>query len=346
MALNKPIIKKESKPRGKEVGVFLIMIAAVLLLLGSMFALGFINEMVMLFGVLAILAFIYKSSPQLVIELEEYERAVILRYGAFHKVAGPGWVFVLPMVDDPRVVDLRVQTADVEPQEVLTKDNVTLKIDAIIYYKVANPKAAVLNVEDPTDAVLSFVRAHLRDVVGKMELESVISQINIINDLLRKSLEKITEDWGIEVVKVEIQSIELPPDVLKSMHRRKEAEQWRMAQEERARGQAIRIDAIRQSAGKLTDPALQYLYLQALEKVAEGRSSKIIFPIELTHLAERLSSRMGPKVAEKVSEDLREKYDEFVLEETREGRPVDTQEILSSLRKKASSVKTHAKHKT
>ena len=149
---------------------------------------------------------------------------------------------------------------------------------------------------------------------------------------LLQDLKEISEDWGVEVVKVEIQSVVLPEDVMQAMHELKSAEQKKFAAEQMAMAQAIKIDKVREAADKLGDSALQYLYLQALEKIAEGRSNKIIFPIELTHLAERLAGGTKRKKADfnEVADDLREKYDEVLLEETRKK---EADSILKKLKK-------------
>lgn len=328
-----PIIPTK-RPQGREAGAFILFLILAFIALLAIYFLKLIDELILLIGVIIILAVLYFKSPGILIELPEYQRAVILRYGKFHRVAGPGWVFLIPFIDDPRIVDLRVFTSNIEPQKVITKDNIVLTVDAISFLKITDPKAAVINVEEPALAVKAYVEAHLRDIIGKMELESVISQVDMINKLLQKGLEQISKDWGISVVKVEIQSIELPAEVRDAMHQRKAAEQQKYAAEELARAQAIRIDAVRDAAGKLNDPALQYLYLQALEKIAEGRSSKIIFPIELTHLAERLSGRVG-KSFKTTEEELREKYNELLLEKAREGTKLNKSDIIEELRKRA-----------
>jgi regulator of protease activity HflC (stomatin/prohibitin superfamily) len=323
-----------SRPKGSEVGVFVFMVVAAFVLLAAAWYFGAVSSLVALVGVLAVLLFIYSKSAGIVIEVEQYERAVILRYGKFNKVAGPGWVLLLPFIDEPHVVDLRVFTANIQPQRVITKDNIVITLDAIVFLQVTDPKAAVLNITDPRQAAQDYIAAHLRDIVGKMELESVIGQIDLINRLLSRGLEKISKDWGISVVKTEIQRLELPEDVKQAMHDRKAAEQQKYAAEELAKAQAIKIDAVREAAGKLTDPALNYLYLQALEKVSEGRSSKIIFPIELTHLAERLSPRLG-KSTEEVEDELREKYNELLLEKGVKSGKADKKDIIKELKKRA-----------
>ena len=329
-----PVTRPERRPRGKEVGPFILVILVALGLLFAVHFFGYANEFALLIGLLVILGFLYYKSGGIIIELEEYKRAVILRYGKFHRVAGPGWVFLVPFIDDPRIVDLRVFTVNIEPQRVITKDNIVLTVDAITFLKITDPKAAVINIASPKQAVTDYIQAHLRDIIGKMELESVIGQVDVINSLLQKGLERISKDWGISVVKVEIQRIDLPEDVMQAMHYRKSAEQRKYAAEEEARAHAIKIDAVRAAAGKLTDPALQYLYLQTLQKIAEGRSSKIIFPIELTHLAERLSTRFGADYG-KTGEELREKYDEILLEKARMGERLKKSDIIEELRRRS-----------
>lgn len=324
------------RPHGKEVGTFLFIVVLAILALFAVFKLGYISELILLLGIIVVFFYVQSNIPPFIIELEQYERAVILRYGKFLRVGGPGWIFLVPFIDDARIVDLRIMTVDQEftPQNVITKDNIKLVVDAVIYMKIVDPKAAVINIKDPIEAATTYVQAHLRDIIGKMELEAVISDIHVINELLRTGLSKVAHEWGVEVTKVEIQSIELPENVMKAMHDRKAAEQQKYATEELAKAQAIKIDAIRKAAGQLEDPAIQYLYLQALEKIAEGKSSKIIFPLELTHLAERLGSGMSPKQMNQFKQDMRENYNNFILDETREGMPISKDDILKTLKRK------------
>lgn len=332
----KPIraLKPKRKEGNDEVGVFMLLIAIAIVAVIAAFALKLIDEVMLLVGMLAVLLFVYTKSPPLVVELKEYQRAVILRYGKFLKVAEPGWLFLLPFVDEPHVVDMRVITVDEEftPQEVITKDNIKIVIDAVIFLKISDPKAAVLNVADPVDAVRAYVTAHLRDVIGGLNLSEVISDVGRINNELLSAINTISHEWGVQVVKVEIQSIELPEAVQKAMHAHKAAEEHKGAVEEEAKAQKARIIAIGEAAGQLNDPAMQYLYLEALKKVAEGRSAKIIFPLELTHLAERLSGKMALPDKEAMKSDLRKAYDEFILEEANEGR--SPQDVLAALKKK------------
>lgn len=319
--------EKEKEEDVRDVGVFVLIVIAVLIFIGFLIFFNLLSEAMLVVVMLVILGALYLYSPKFIIEVDEYERVVVFRFGRFKRVAGPGWVFLIPYIDNYKMVDLRIQDIDIEPQEVVTKDNIKLLVDALVFIRIADPKAAVLNIENVRRASMEFVRAHLRDVVGKMELEAVISEINLINELLHRGLAEISKEWGVEVTKVEIEAITLPPEVLEAMHERKQAEQRKFAAREEATAHAIRIDAVREAAGKLSDPAMQYLYLQALEKIAEGKSNKIIFPIELTHLADRLATKMGTVPYKEVAEGLREKYSEFELEEGDE-------DLLEDLKKK------------
>jgi regulator of protease activity HflC (stomatin/prohibitin superfamily) len=143
-----------------------------------------------------------------------------------------------------------------------------------------------------------------------MNLDRVISEIGEINKLLQEGLQEVSDDWGVRVDRVEIQKLVLPEELMASMHRKKAAEQDKMATVERAEAQRMTIDAIQSAAGKLTNPALQYLYIQSLQKIAEGKSNKIIFPLELSRLATGLANKLGTSYSEaqdKLVEDYQEK---------------------------------------
>jgi len=277
----------------KQIAVFLALITFVVVaLIATLLFIGF-NVLAIVLVVAVPVIFVYMQSSRMVIQLQEYERGIVFHGGRFKKVAGPGWTFLWPFFDTCTVVDMRVRTADVGPQEVVTKENIRLKIDAILYIKVDDPRAAVLNVKDHEKAAVSYIQANLRDVVGKMKTDDVISNIGMINTQLKKGLEEVSSEWGVKVSKVEIQSIELPPEILKAMHYRKEAEQKRLAAVEQAEAKRATIEAVQSAAGKLTQPTLQYMYLQSLERIADGKSNKIIFPLELSNLASTLASKLG-----------------------------------------------------
>lgn len=303
------------KQAKKESAILVTLIAGIAITFAALYFLKLLTVTAVLVVVLALLVFIYSRASQFIVQVKEYERIVVFRFGKFTRLAGPGWVVLVPFIEAYRLVDLRVKTVDVAPQDTVTKDSVKLIIDAILFIKVTNPVKAVLNVVDYEAAAVHYIRAHLRDIIGKVHTEDVISGIEEINKRLQEGLASVAKDWGIEVVKVEMQSVQLPPEVLAAMHEKRAAVDKKHAAVQRAEAQKLTIDAIQAAAGKLTDPALRYLYLQSLERIAEGKSSKIIFPMELSRLAEGLTKTLTGVPYEKAQGDVLQKYKETVKEE-------------------------------
>ncbi len=309
-----PKKKSRKKDDKRDVFIFLAVVIFGILALITLFYLNIIEELALLVGILLLLGVLYLKMPPFIIEIKDYERAVVFRMGKFLDVYKPGWRVLIPFIDEAVIIDTRVQTIDVPKQKVVTKDEIELTIDAIIYLKVVDVKKAVLKVRDYKEAAVSAAYAHLRDIVGKMTLSEVISNIDKINTLVSKGLVDLTEKWGVHVEKVEIKEVRLPEEVMEAMHKKKAAEEYKKAAEQEALANAIKIDAVREAAGKLNEPALQYLYLEALKKVAEGKSSKILFPVELSKMAERIAGITGRDYRE-IERDLRRQFKEFVKEE-------------------------------
>lgn len=310
----------------KQVAVFFTLIVFIIVAVAVLWFFNLLTIMTILILVLIVLIVTYYRMHTFFVQLQEYERAVVFRMGKFRKIVGPGWVLLIPFIESYKKIDLRERTVDIGAQEVITRDNIKLLIDAIIYLKVSDPKAAIINVLDYERASVSFTQAHLRDVAGKMELDKMISRVDEVNAILQEGLQRVTKDWGILIDKVEIQSIELPPEVISAMHKRKAAEQYKFAAVEEAEARKIHIDAIQAAAGKLTDPTLHYLYLQSLERMAEGKSTKFIFPMELSKLAAGLASRLGEPYA-KAERDVISEYQDRL----KKGERPDT--IIESLQK-------------
>jgi len=303
--------------------IFVLLVAVVVAGIAGLWYFNLFDKpLYFLLFVLVVLIIIYSQSSKYFMVLQEYERAVVFRFGRFQQVAGPGWLVLVPFVDSMVKVDLRVQTLEISPQEVVTKDNIKLTVDAIVYLHVSDPRNAIINVEDYKDATISFIQANLRDVLGKMILEQVISNIDQINTNLNRNLAKTAGAWGIEIDKVEIQTVELPPDVMSAMHKRRAATEEKMAQLQKAEGQKLTITALEEAGSKLTNPTLHYLYLQSLQKIAEGKSTKLIFPLELSKLADNLSTRMKMPYAD-AQEKVVEKYQEIAKESDKSGSIID-----------------------
>jgi len=192
--------------------------------------------------------------------------------------------------------DLRTETIDIPPQEVITKDAVKLRIDAIIYLRVDDPVKAELYVEeDYRKAVEEHVKGRIRNLVGSMSLEELYGKIDEINNQLREDVQKLAIEWGVMIVNVELISVTPPQEMVDAMQAEEIAERYKRAEMQKAETTKIKINAIEEAAGQLTAPTLNYLYIKALKDIADGRSTKIVFPMELTKAVERIAGGLGGK---------------------------------------------------
>lgn len=216
----------------------------------------------------------------------EYERGVIFRLGRLVGARGPGLFFIIPFVDRMVKVDLRVITMDVPSQEVITKDNVTVKVDAVVYFRVVNPEASVVKVLDFIRATSLICQTTIRNVLGQSELDELLTQREKLNQMLQKIIDEQTDPWGIKVSIVEIKSVELEESMRRSMAAQAEAERERRAKIIHAEGEFQAAERLAE-AGKIVarEPAtLQLRYLQTLTEIASEKNSSIIifpFPIDL-----------------------------------------------------------------
>ncbi|MBI4044769.1 MAG: SPFH domain-containing protein [Candidatus Diapherotrites archaeon] len=275
--------------------VFLAVLLGLAVLAGVFFVgAGFIFDNLML--IVAVLLFAYLGFKyDYLIKLKEYERAVIFTFGRTSGVSGPGWVFVFPPFQSFEKVDLRQKVLDVPPQTVVPKDSVSLQVDALIYLNIKRDKESilksVLDVQDVEDAAKKYVVASLRDVVGNISLTDLISNIEDMNRLLKTQLEKIATAWGVNVEAVKLQSVDIPKVVLDAMLEEKPATQKKLARFEEAEAHQREIEAVRNAAENLSDKALTYYYIRALEKIGQSSSTKFVFPMELTRLAESITNK-------------------------------------------------------
>ncbi len=231
---------------------------------------------------------------KIIFEFKEYERGVVFRFGKYHRLVGPGWVFIIPIIETFAKYDLRVETVDVPPQEVITKDAVKLIVDAIIYLKVIDPVKAELLVEDDyRKAIEEHVKGRVRNVVGNLELQDLYAKIEDINKQLMIETVKLTKEWGVEIIVIELQRISPPEDVIEAMKAEEVALLYKNAAAQEAEATKIKIRALEEAAGGLSNSTIAYLYLKSLKDVADGKATKIIFPMELTKVAESLARGLG-----------------------------------------------------
>lgn len=307
----------------------LIFLLVVLIIILSAIALFIFREALVVYILTAFLAVILVfliSRYDFLLTLKEYERAVIFKFGRAKRVGGPGWTFIWPVIESARIVDLRTQTIDVKPQEVITKDKVVVKIDAIIYLFVKKDKDAVmksvLEIDDYRKGAEQFVVASIRDAAGELTLPELISSIEKLNVEVKKKLEQITNAWGVSIEAVEIQHLAVPKEISDAFSEQKAAEQKKLARTELAKAHQLEIEAVRDAAENLSDKALGYYYIRALERLGRTKATKFFFPIELSRLAENLS---GAKSESKI-EQLLEKYAPLLERYVKEKPPVPEKE--------------------
>ncbi len=275
----------------REVVIFFTIIAGVLALFyGLVFVLKL--PLPLVFAVLAAIVFAAYFFPRFE-EFKEYERGIVFRLGKFDRVVGPGWIPLFGRVEDVVRVDLRTQTIDIEPQEVITKDEIKVKVDAIVYWQVVNPRKVVIEVKDVKNAVKQVIYSNIREAVSKLSVTELLTHTDEINAQLQEVLEQVAHDWGVRVTRVEIQRVELPPLLVEANQKRKAAEEFKLKLETEARARQIALEILNEAASKLSDETMAYLYLDALKRVGEGKSTKIVVPLELTKLVQALADKTG-----------------------------------------------------
>ncbi len=236
-----------------------------------------------MFYILAIVLLILFLSAAIKV-LREYERGVVFRLGRVLKsTKGPGLVIIIPIIDKLIRVSLRLVAMDVPPQDVITKDNVSIKVNAVIYFRVMDPNNAIIEVENYLFATSQLAQTTLRSVCGQAELDEILSEREKINTTLQSILDKHTDPWGIKVSNVEVKHIDLPQEMQRAMAKQAEAERERRAKVINALGEFQAADKLAEAAKKIEDYpyALQLRYLQTLREVAAEGNSTTLFPIPI-----------------------------------------------------------------
>ena len=241
--------------------------------------------------VVLVLVWLLRASLRIV---KEYDRGVIFRLGRVTGVKGPGLFWLIPFVDQMRLVDLRVVTLDVPTQEAITKDNVTVKVNAVCYFRVLAPEAAVVNVANYLLATQQIAQTTLRSVLGQSELDELLAERDQINQQLQQIIDEQTEPWGVKVSVVEVKDVELPQSMQRAMARQAEAEREKRAKIIHAEGELEASQTLAEAAGVMSSQAgaLQLRYLQTLTEISGEHNSTIVFPLPI-ELMEALMSRTG-----------------------------------------------------
>jgi regulator of protease activity HflC (stomatin/prohibitin superfamily) len=232
--------------------------------------------------------------------LREYERAVIFRLGRLVGVKGPGLVILIPVIDRTVKVSLRVVAMDVAPQDVITKDNVSIKVNAVVYFRVMAADKAIVEVEDFLYATTQLAQTTLRSVLGQVELDQLLAERDSINHRLQRIIDEQTDSWGIKVSLVEIKHVDLPVEMQRAIARQAEAERERRAKVIHAEGEFQASQKLFEAANVLSQNSmtLQLRFLQTLTEVASEKNSTLIFPIPIDlfePLIARLRAPQNPK---------------------------------------------------
>lgn len=239
--------------------------------------------------ILVVLLFLLFSSVRVV---QQYERGVIFTLGRLVGAKGPGLFFVVPFISRMIKVDLRVVTHTVPPQEVITRDNVTVKVTAVLYFYVVNPETAITNVQNFGQATTQIGQTTLRNVLGQSELDELLSERKKINQELQTIIDEHTERWGVKVTAVEVKDIELPATMQRAMAKQAEAEREKRAKVIHAEGELQASTQLAQAAGVIgSQPyTLQLRYLQTLTEIAVEKNSTIVFPLPMDIVQPLLSA--------------------------------------------------------
>jgi regulator of protease activity HflC (stomatin/prohibitin superfamily) len=252
-----------------------------------------LNIDISIYGLLALLVIAFLAYAIRI--LREYERAVVFTLGRFTRIAGPGLVIIIPVVQQIVRTDLRTFVADVPSQDVISRDNVSVKVNAVIYYRIVDPERAIINVQNYMEATSQLAQTTLRSVLGKHELDEMLAERDRLNADIQSILDKQTDPWGIKVSNVEIKHVDIDESMVRAIAQQAEAERYRRARIINAQGEQQAAEKLVE-AGKLlaVEPnAMQLRYFGALHDVVGERSSTIVLPIPidlLTHLKEKKAS--------------------------------------------------------
>ena len=234
-------------------------------------------------GLFFVIVFVVIVAASAIKILREYERGVIFRLGRLIGAKGPGIIFIIPGVDKLMRISLRLVTLDIPPQDVITRDNISIKVNAVVYFRVLDPNKAVVEVENYLYATSQLAQTTLRSVVGQADLDELLSQRDKINLKLQDILDKHTEPWGIKVSLVETKQVDLPENMQRAIAKQAEAEREKRAKIIHAEGEFQAAEKLTQAANVIsTNPtALQLRFLQTLAEISTEKNSTTIFPVPI-----------------------------------------------------------------
>jgi len=236
-------------------------------------------------GVIIVLLIIL---PQAVKITQEYERGVIFRLGRFAGIKGPGLFLIIPVIDKMVKIDLRIVTLDVPAQEVITKDNIPITVDAVLYFKVSDSQKAVIEVENYMVATSQISQTSLRGVVGASELDELLAEREKINQKLHEIIDRATDPWGIKVTGVEVKHVEIPEGMQRAIAKQAEAERIKRAKIILAEGEYLAATKLKEAGEILRTEPIVLRYLETLAEAAKEKNTTILFPVEMLGILKKL----------------------------------------------------------
>ncbi len=229
---------------------------------------------------LALIVIIIASAVRILLE---YERGVVFRLGRFSGVKGPGLKFIIPVIDQMKKINMRTIAMDVPPQDIITRDNVSIKVNAVLYFRVIQPEKALIEVDNYLYATSQLAQTSLRSVLGQVELDDLLAQRDKINHNLQEILDRQTDPWGVKISNVEIKHVDLPTEMQRAMARQAEAERERRSKVIHARGEFEASSNLAKAAEQISAQpgALQLRFLQTMTEIATEKNSTILFPMPI-----------------------------------------------------------------
>lgn len=230
--------------------------------------------------------------------LREYERGVIFMLGRFYKIKGPGLILVIPILQQMVKTDLRITVWDIPSQDLITRDNVSVKVNAVVYFRIVDPEKAINNVEDYIEATSQLAQTTLRSVLGQHELDELLAERERLNTDVQEILDSATDSWGIKVANVEIKHVDIDESMIRAIAKQAEAERIRRAKVIHALGESEAAEKLVDAAKKLAtqSESMQLRYLQTLTEIAGEKSSTIVFPLPM-QLIENFNRMLGSAAA-------------------------------------------------
>jgi len=232
-----------------------------------------------LFGIVALASVVFL--PATVAINKEWEEAIILRFGKFQRLVGPGFFFKWPLAESFLKQDKRIITLDVSRQEVMTKDNISVTVDAVVFMKVVDTKDSLVNIQNLWNSVMKYAQTTMRDVVGDVELDELLARRDEIANKIEKIVERETQDWGVDIISVKLQTVELPEDMKRVIARQAEAEREKRAVIIKSEGELTAAENLEKAVKKMSNRAMYLRTLSSLEDISYDQSNTIVFAIPM-----------------------------------------------------------------